>query len=409
MKGLGATRAAWCGGLAALLLAPLTASATAQLSPCPPESNTCIGPIGPGIGAVASFGSPVSPMMTFIYDKLSEDARKQNAPVSAYVSQANAHAAADAAAARALAQTLGLEDGPGLLEGRNADLSVPVSAAPQPALLWARAVGRVGSSERQADAPAMDLTGGAGFVGIDLPYDAATRFGVAAGYSRSTLDTDDAADLDADGYHVSGYVTHAEGPWRLRAIVSYARYDLDSARTIALGREAFATARASYDADNIEALAEVSRVRTFGQLSVEPYLALGLSWLDTGGYTETVPEGVSRDDIVSLQSHSETWPYTILGARFGAQHDVGWAVLAPSLDLGWRHVFGDVSPDLIYSAAELDFAVSGIPIAENSLVVGAGIDALIASTGWRTSVKYMGEIAEKAQLHTFTAGIAVPF
>lgn len=406
----------WLGmGGAALALLGAVPAAAQTTTPCPPPVNTCIGPIGPvgpAIGAIASFGSPISPMMSLVYDKLSdaerEERQKQIPGASAYAQEA-AEARARDNAARALDQLFGrdVNGDPAsgqVQEGRNADL-LPVA---EPSLFWMRAVGRVGSSQQQGDAPAVDMHGGAGFIGLDLPYDAQTRFGIAGGYSRSFVETDAGSDLDADGYHVSGYVTHADGPWRMRAIATYAYYNLESRRDIPRSREDV-VASADYSASNIEALAEISYVATFGALAVEPYVSVGVSWLDTEGFQEWVPEGASKEGLWGVEGHTDTWPYTILGARLTTQFDLAGVMISPSLDLGWRHVYGDITPDLVYTMPEASFAVSGIPIAEDSLLIGLGLDALLPSTGWRTSLKYVGEIADDAQLHTFTAGVAIPF
>jgi outer membrane autotransporter protein len=253
----------------------------------------------------------------------------------------------------------------------------------------------------------MDMHGGAGFIGLDLPYDADTRFGAAAGYSRSVIESyGGATELDADGYHVSAYATHADGPWRMRAIATYAYYDLSNSRGLEPTPGRYETARADYSADNIEALAEVSYVFAYGGWALEPYAALGISWLDTEAYKEY---GADPESLADMDAHSETWPYTILGGRLTGQFELPGFLVSPSLDLGWRHVYGDVTPDLVYWMRDANFAVSGVPIAEDSLLVGVGVDAVMASSGWRTSLKYIGEIGEDAQLHTFSAGLAIPF
>ncbi len=246
---------------------------------------------------MASFGTPVSPLMSLVYEKLSDserEERQKQIPGATYYAEEAAESRARANAAQALDQLFGRDQGvdptDGVVqEGRNADLP----PAPNPSLFWMRGVGRVGSSQQQGDAPAVDMHGGAGFIGLDLPYDAQTRFGVAAGYSRSFLETDTDSKLEADGYHISGYATHANGPWRMRAIATYAYYDLESRREIPFGRET-TQATASYSANNIEALAEVSYVATFGALAVEPYASVGVSWLDTQGFWEKVPEGAPQ-------------------------------------------------------------------------------------------------------------------
>ncbi len=105
-----------------------------------------------------------------------------------------------------------------------------------------------------------------------------------------------------------------------------------------------------------------------------------------------MPEGASKEGLWGVEGHSR---YVALQHSRRAADDpvrdrFAGAVVSPSLDLGWRHVFGDVTPDLVHTMPEASFAVSGIPIAEDSLLIGVGLDALLPSTGWRTSLKYIG-------------------
>ncbi|HSI40543.1 MAG TPA: autotransporter outer membrane beta-barrel domain-containing protein [Xanthobacteraceae bacterium] len=386
----------WAGFGAALLWLSAAAPSFAQVvpDPCSRVPNPCIGPIGPAVGGLISFGSPGSPLLALQYERLNEKQREEQLRTAGQPARAYAPPSATATAA---------QDAFG-----DPAYKAPPMAAEAPlgaALAWVRIVGRVGSSSATEDEPSTKLNGGGAFAGLDLPYDPDTRYGVALGYSRSFVETDsDEGKLDADGYHISAYATHAEGPWRMRLIGSYAYYTLDSHRDVVVGRDTY-VAVADYNANNAEALAEISYVTAFGAFGVEPYAAVGLSWLDTDAFQET---GAPREKLVSGPSFSDTWPYTVLGARFSTQFAMGTALVVPSLDLGWRHVFGDVDPQLVYSAASIDFAVSGVPIAEDSLMLGLGLDSSFAN-GWRGSLKYLGELAEEAQVHTFSAGLAVPF
>lgn len=380
---------------------------------CPPESNVCIGPmppLGPAIGAVASFGQPVSPLMALVYEKISDKEREEREAAlpgaSSYAEEA-AERRADRNAARALDALFGKDDGSDVIEGRNADVATSPLSESVPSLFWVRGAARVGSSTATDGSPAADLHGGAAFVGVDLPYDAYTRFGVAAGYSRSFVESyGGRSELEADGYHASIYASHANGAWRMRAVATYAYYDLSSSRDLEPTPGRLETARADYSANNIEALAEISYVFAYGRWALEPYATLGISWLDTDAYQE---HGADPASLATVQGHSETWPYSILGGRLSTQFELAGALVSPSLDLGWRHVYGDATPELVYAMSDASFAISGIPIAEDSLLVGLGLDTIMPSTGWRTSLKYIGEIAEGAQLHTFSAGIAIPF
>ncbi|MFK8250696.1 autotransporter outer membrane beta-barrel domain-containing protein [Ancylobacter terrae] len=348
-----------------------------------------------------SFGTPNSPLLATVYDRLNEQRRREDGSPAP---RAFAPDPTGAPAADALDAAVGY--GAPVGKAAPAAFEAALDASPDPSLAWFRLVGRFGNSSATDTTPAVDMHGGALFGGLDLGYDANTRYGIALGVSSSKLESaDDRDQLDASGYHVSAYATHADGPWRMRAIASYSYYDLDSTRTFFFKGLDY-TAAGSYAADNVEALGEVSYVTSLGSVTAEPYIALGLSWLDTGSFTEAgrLPRGTA----LNVEGQTQTWPYTLIGARFSSPFLFGNTIVAPSLDLGWRHVFGDVNPDTIYSIGDTNFAISGIPIAEDSLVLGLGLDATFAY-GIRGSAKYLGDLAEEAQAHTFTVGLAIPF
>ncbi|HSI40542.1 MAG TPA: autotransporter outer membrane beta-barrel domain-containing protein [Xanthobacteraceae bacterium] len=349
------------GGLAA------GAAPAAAAEPCTPGDDRCRFIAASGVGMTTSLGNPDSALLATIHRRLTGTSSQ---PEPAY----------------------------------------PVKAAPPsafPELVWGRIVGRVGSIDATEDTPATDMRGGGAFVGIDLPYDAATRYGIAGGFSRSSIEDTTDNKIEADGYHISAYATHAEGAWRLRGIASYAYYDLESRRSVSLGRGNFGHPEADYASSNVEALGELSYVAPLGIGTVEPYAAAGISWLYTGAYTETGDAGIQSD--LTVQDSSQVWPYVTLGARFAASFEAAGMSFVPTLDLGWRHVFGDIDPTVGYDIPSRgDFAISGVPIAEDTFVLGLGLDTGFAN-GWRGSLKYLGEIADTADAHTFSAGLAIPF
>lgn len=295
-----------------------------------------------------------------------------------------------------------------MIEGGNADLAAKAPIGPvamiDPSLIWVHGAGRWTDYDGLDGGPGANLETGAVFAGIDLPVRPDFRLGVAGGWSASRFAMDDnSGTLDADAWHASLYASGASGNWRAKGIVTYERYDLSSRRPVALGT---ATARADYNADHVEALGELGYVHPVGpDAAVEPYVSAGLSWAQVEGFTEKV----DGQDYLSAESQEETWPYTLIGMRLMGAMTVRGVTLNPMLDLGWRHVFGDTDPDLVYEGLDGEsFAIAGMPIAEDSLVVQAGFDAAFTS-GWRTSVKYKGDLAETAQQHSVTGGVAMPF
>jgi fibronectin-binding autotransporter adhesin len=74
--------------------------------------------------------------------------------------------------------------------------------------------------------------------------------------------------------------------------------------------------------------------------------------------------------------------------------------------LGWRHAYGDVTPTslLAFAGGGSSFNIQGVPIAQDSAVVDAGFDVVVArnvSVGF----SYVGQAASHAQDHDFKANL----
>jgi uncharacterized protein with beta-barrel porin domain len=349
--------------------------------------------------AIGIVGMPGSPFFTTVFQRMMTPVGQGGGGASAPLGYAQQPKPADDSPFASLDQ---------MIEGRNADLATkaPVGPAPMidPNLIWVRGAGRWANYDGVNGGPGASLQTGAVFAGVDLPVSPDFRIGFAGGWSDSRFDMDDnSGTLDADAWHASLYATGASGNWRTKGIVTYERYDLSSRRPVEFDTQ---TARADYNADHVEALGELSYVQQVGaNTAVEPYVSAGVSWVQVDGFTEKV----NGNDYLSADQQEETWPYTLIGMRLMGAMNVGSVLVNPMVDLGWRHVFGDTDPDLVYEGLDGEsFAVAGMPIAEDSLVVQAGFDAAFTS-GWRTSLKYKGDIAQTAQQHTVTGGVALPF
>nr|WP_246252799.1 autotransporter domain-containing protein [Mesorhizobium camelthorni] len=77
--------------------------------------------------------------------------------------------------------------------------------------------------------------------------------------------------------------------------------------------------------------------------------------------------------------------------------------------VGWRHAFGDVTPLSSFAFAGSDpFTIAGTPIAEDALVLEAGVDFGLTEKA-SLGVSYFGQIGDGAQDHGFRADLTVKF
>lgn len=394
-------RTVWTGGAGLAGLLALALPATATSAGCIPDGAPSVfytpqpscGPMDVNGAVAAVFGAPGSLFFTTIFQRLMDNSAGGGAasPALGYTSPVTPNF-------NKVDQIIVVK------EGRDADLAA-TAAAPgiDPNLFWVRGGGRFADYKGDANTLGADVSAGAVFVGLDVPVSENIRVGMAGGWSETALDIDDnSGSLDADAFHISAYAGGASGDWRAKGVVTYEYYDIDSDRPVPTG-----TARANYGAQHVEALAELSYMNMVAPgAAVEPYVSAGLSWLRTDGFTET-GGGASN---LSATPETNTWPYSLIGMRFLSTVQVGDVTVNPMLDLGWRHVFGDVDANQVYSIVDSgsDVTVSGVPVARDSIVIQAGFDAAF-TTGWRASVKYKGELSSDVQEHILTGGVAVPF
>ena len=77
--------------------------------------------------------------------------------------------------------------------------------------------------------------------------------------------------------------------------------------------------------------------------------------------------------------------------------------------IGWRHAFGDVTPVAALNFAGSDtFAVTGAPIAENSLTLTGGFAVDVTPTA-RLGLTYDGQIGSDAVDHSLSADFRLKF
>jgi subtilase-type serine protease len=75
-------------------------------------------------------------------------------------------------------------------------------------------------------------------------------------------------------------------------------------------------------------------------------------------------------------------------------------MLVPRVTAAWQHAYGNVVPQavLAFQGAGAPFAISGVPIARDSLLTEAGLDLAIGAQA-TLGVSYTGQYARNVQDH----------
>lgn len=278
--------------------------------------------------------------------------------------------------------------------------------------LWGQAFGSWGRNDRTSQAAALDRSVGGFVLGADTGFGTGNwRLGFAGGYSQSKIDAKSLpSEAQADNYHLALYAgtrfdNIGPGSVGLRFGLGNTWHRLDTTRQLnAMGLQD--TAQAKYDARTFQIYGEAGYEVSFTALTVEPYANLAYVNNHTDGFTERSLTGLAG---LTGASRTDGTGFSTLGVRLSTEVTMGTSKATLRGGLGWRHAFGDVTPDARFSSAALGaFSVSGSPIAKNALAIEAGVEAKIAE-GTSLGVSYNGQLASDAQDHGVRGYLAVRF
>ncbi|MBZ9982492.1 MULTISPECIES: autotransporter domain-containing protein [unclassified Mesorhizobium] len=293
-------------------------------------------------------------------------------------------------------------------EGKSARYSAP-GAAPAPAdterfAAWGQAFGSWGTWDSDGNAASLDRSTGGFLVGADGMIAENWRLGLLAGYSRSSFDVDDRASSgDSDNYHLGVYGGGQWGALGLRAGAAYTWHAIETARSVSFpGFTDRLTA--DYDAGTAQVFGELGYRIDRGSFALEPFGNLAYVNVHSYGFTE---DGGAA--ALTGASGTTDATFTTLGLRASTEFGLGGMKARARGMLGWRHAFGDVTPlaDFAFTGGEA-FTVAGTPIAEDALVLEAGLD-LALSEKTSLGLSYSGQIGDGTSDHGFRADLSVKF
>ena len=244
-----------------------------------------------------------------------------------------------------------------------------------------------------------------GFVaGIDGVLAEDWRLGFLAGYSHATFDTNSThSSGSSDNYHVGIYGGSQWGDVSFRSGLAYTWHDLETDRSVAFN--GFNDdLDADYNAGSFQAFGELGYRIDLQRASLEPFANLAHISLHTDSLKES-------GGAAALTADSETTDttFTTIGLRASSGLALGSVDTTVRGTLGWRHAYGDTTPLSTARFAGSDaFTVAGIPIAEDTAFVEAGIDfKLTPSTN--LGVSYVGQFGSDASENAAKSTLAIVF
>lgn len=259
---------------------------------------------------------------------------------------------------------------------------------------WGQGFGAWGDLDGDGNAASVDRSSGGFFAGLDGEVADNLRVGLVGGYSHSLLDADARASSgESDGYHVGLYGGTAFGGLDLRLGAAYSWYDIDTRRRVDI--PGFSDRLdADYSAGATQVFGEFGYRFDLGGLAAEPFARAAYVHLHTDGFDE---EGGAA--ALSADSDNQDMTFTTLGLRAAARFSVGQSSVTAQGLLGWRHGFGDITPETMFAlAGSADFDIAGVPLARDALLMEAGLAAVLRQDV-TFGVSYSGQTGDGVEDH----------
>ncbi|WP_152011741.1 autotransporter domain-containing protein, partial [Bosea sp. EC-HK365B] len=280
-----------------------------------------------------------------------------------------------------------------------------ISAAPAESLaLWARGFGSWGQSRGDGNAASLTRSSNGLAAGFDIAAAQEARIGIAAGYSRSRFEVARRLSRgEADSYHIGLYGGARFDRLRLTGAVSHAWHELSTRRSVSFpGLSEQLSSR--HEARSIQAFGEIAYRFDLGPAAFEPFANLAYVNLRSDAFAET--GGVAA---LFARAQTSAVAFATLGLRAQMRFDLGSLPARLDTTLGWRRAAGDITPlSLQGFAGGAPFAIAGVPIARDALVLGAGLTLTVAP-GAELALAYDAQIASRATDHTLNARLDIRF
>ncbi|MBT9368772.1 autotransporter domain-containing protein [Rhizobium sp. CSW-27] len=397
---------------------------------------TATGGISGSFDSITSDFAFLSPLVTYGTGSLTLDLDRNAVAFSSYAATANARAAATAADALPsndglflAVQSMSQADAANVFERLDGDLHASLksqlledSQFQREALrermqvrhegkdgFWAAVFGGNGHIDGDGNAEEVRSRLKGALLGADaLLFDndrfEGGRVGVVVGASRNQVSEPQGGDhADVDAYHAGIYGSTWFGPVTLSGGAIWSGNSISTRRGIDVGSLS-QVLTGDYHGDTAQVFAELSSDIRAGNATLTPFANIARVRLWTDGFAEqggsAALSGASSIDDLTLST---------LGLRVVTDLAVGAIPVSLTGEIGWRHVFGDLSPEstLAYAGGQ-SFTVGGVSLPRDAAVLKAGIEARL-SPAMRLTFNWNGVLSADEISNTARLALAVSF
>ncbi len=254
-----------------------------------------------------------------------------------------------------------------------------------------------------------DLGGAIG--GYDLFDNGTLSGGIAVAYTYSSLDTHNAGDGSARGWHGYAYATWQQDNWFIDGVVggnwfdnSYSRTAIGGTAGTVLGNQGIA-GHSSNDTQGVSGRLAGGHLYAFRDWAILPYAFVNLIHQRTGGGAETGADVFSLDvDKTSFQQVEGGVGARAQLYRYAYQ---GFAI-APAVDLAYGRLGGDTSLPVGFELLGTELQAN-TDVGRDVLHVGAQLDVVRFDEMVGGFLAYDGRFQQNAGNNTFSGGLMVRF
>jgi len=271
--------------------------------------------------------------------------------------------------------------------------------------VWGGGYGMISELDSDGNASAVDSTAGGFLAGVGKTNDHGLHAGVFAGYGRSDISVDDQAfDADVDTYTVGAYAGRRFERLRFQLGAAYSLNDISTERT-AQGGPFNETLTTDYDAHTAQAFGELGYRLDTALAAFEPFAGLAHVAVFSDGFTEQ-----GGQTALTADSQTEAVTYTNLGVRMERRFRLGSKEGRVHGLAGWQHAFGDSTASLeqAFVAGGDAFTVFGAPIAEDAVLLEAGMDLQLSGRA-ALGLGYNGRIGDGDEQHSFSGWLSLKY
>lgn len=255
--------------------------------------------------------------------------------------------------------------------------------------LWVQAIGNSGRVGKHLDDYALKHSTTGLLLGTDWAINPTWRLGIIGAKSETRLDGH-RFEGRLDSWHVGAYALRQDGPLALRLGAVYGDHDGSTKRHVAFNGFSDRL-KGRYDANTQQVFGQVGYNLDVGHFDIEPYVQLGYQHYQRDHFKEK-----GGDAALQFESQTQDHYTSELGLHLAHPFvlDQG-ARLTPRLNVGWKHLYGDVRGSSRQRLVDggMTYTVEGIELDRDSLLLEAGLD-LAVSPRHTLGVSYKGETGQ---------------